>query len=135
MKKEWLISLIIVVLMISAGCGTAAKEVEKVKGEESKAKVGDEQEYLNEESEAKGKGEEDSEHWTKYDVKWEEDYKELKFEIKSIGITEELPEIQDDGTEKPSPALAAHFIIDNTTNDIFTTYPDQAQLVTSQESK
>ncbi|MEK5036345.1 hypothetical protein MKY96_33485 [Paenibacillus sp. FSL R7-0302] len=68
-----------------------------------------------------------ADYWTVIDgATWSDDYEGLKTTVKKIVVSNEVPL---DGNKKP--AVGVSFTIENTTKDTFTTYPDQAVLVTS----
>lgn len=68
--------------------------------------------------------------WTYFnDAKWEDDYEGLKTEIEKVVVTDKA--IGEDGKGNTSSAVGIKMKLTNTTKEKFTTYPDQAVLVTS----
>lgn len=68
--------------------------------------------------------------WTYFNgTKWSEDFKGLKFEIEKAVVTDKAP--AEDRSDKLESAVGVKMKITNTTKEKFTTYPDQAVLVTS----
>lgn len=68
--------------------------------------------------------------WTYYeDATWKDDYKGFKSKIKKVAISDKAPAA--DGSDEEQSAVGVQMKLNNTTKDKFTTYPDQAELVTS----
>jgi len=68
--------------------------------------------------------------WTEFNGStWSDDYNGLKLEIEKVVTTDKAP--AEDGSDKKASAVGVKFKLTNTTKDKFTTYPDQAVLVTS----
>ncbi|SFA69913.1 hypothetical protein [Clostridium frigidicarnis] len=68
--------------------------------------------------------------WTYFEnSKWEDDYEGLKTEIEKVVVTDKA--IGSDGKGNTSSAVGIKMKVTNTTKEKFTTYPDQAVLVTS----
>lgn len=127
MKKliTGIISFTLLFTMIA--CGN--KEVAIKDDAESKAKTG-------ENATPKGKSREDKKSsndvWTYYeDAKWSDDFKGLKSEIKKVVVSDQAPGFDDEGEEIITSAVGVKFKMENTTDGQFTTYPNQAELVTS----
>ena len=114
-------------LFLSFGVLTACGEVDEIStSDEEKAKP-----KTEEKTEVK-KEEKKEDIWTYYnDATWEEDYKGLKAKIQKVVVSDEAPRINDNGEEVKSSAVGVKFQIENTTDGKFSTYPDQATLVTS----
>lgn len=69
--------------------------------------------------------------WTYYnDATWNEDFKGLKSTIEKVVVTDKGPKDYDENNLTAS-MVGVKFKIENTTQNVFTTYPDQAVLVTS----
>jgi hypothetical protein len=67
--------------------------------------------------------------WTRYESTWEDDFGGLKTRIDRVGVTDTAPD-EEKGTNDAS-YVGVRFYLENTTTELFTTYPDQATLVTS----
>ncbi|PAQ15088.1 hypothetical protein CD798_08580 [Bacillaceae bacterium SAOS 7] len=107
-----------------AGCGNDPDEIQ---GEKSKAKTGEETDAASENDEAKEK-----DIWTYYEnATWTDDYNGLKSEIQKVVVSNEAPAMDENGQEVIKSAVGVKFKLENTTEGKFTTYPDQAVLVTS----
>jgi hypothetical protein len=77
------------------------------------------------------KPEEKKDIWTYYnDAKWSDDFKGLKTEIQKVVVSDKAPN-KNDNTKFESSAVGIKIKLENTTDGVFTTYPDQARLVTS----
>lgn len=74
---------------------------------------------------------ESKDFWTYYDnAKWSDDFGGLKSEVIKVVVSDKAPQ-KDDEKKKDASVVGVKFRIENTTDGIFTTYPDQAVLVTS----
>lgn len=121
----------LLVVFLSA-CGS----VDKIQSdEEVKAKTSDSSSETKKEDSKSDKEKEEAKEkdiWTYYDnAKWSEDFKGLKVSIEKIVVSDNAPGMDDDGNQITTSAVGAKFRIENTTTGKFTTYPDQATLVTS----
>lgn len=68
--------------------------------------------------------------WTYYNgTTWSNDYQGFKTTIEKVVVSDEAP--ANDGSDKKMSAVGVKFKLENTTKSKFTTYPDQAVLVTS----
>lgn len=68
--------------------------------------------------------------WTYFEGStWNENYEGLNQQIEKVVITDKAPAT--DGSDNKTSAVGIKFKLDNTTKEKFTTYPDQAVLVTS----
>lgn len=133
MKKFFTWGIILLVgLFVLSGCGedAATQEMKENDTEKAEAKTGDEATPASEDSkEAKGEGKQDD-IWTYYeDATWADDFNGLKSEIQKVAVTNKAPTFDDPEAEKS--AVGVKFKLENTTQEKFTTYPDQATLVTS----
>lgn len=69
--------------------------------------------------------------WTYYEeAKWSDDFNGLKSEIQKVVVTDKAPTMEEQDKYDHS-AVGVKFRLENTTEGIFTTYPDQAELITS----
>lgn len=69
--------------------------------------------------------------WTYYEnAKWTDDFKGLKTEIEKVVVSDKAPQ-KDDPSKMDASAVGIKINLHNTTDGKFTTYPDQARLVTS----
>jgi len=74
--------------------------------------------------------EEKKDLWTYYNgTTWTDDYNGFKTTIEKVTVTDKAP--AEDGSDEKESAVGVKVKLDNTTNNKFTTYPDQAVLVTS----
>lgn len=129
MKKLLLLCLALVLSVVMAACGSDATEIKESDGEKAKAKI-DQTELADKET-SDEKEEEDI--WTYYnDAKWEDTWEGLKFSIQKAVVSDKAPGLDDNGNEITTSAVGVKMQIENTTNDkVYTTYPDQATLITS----
>ncbi|WLR41656.1 hypothetical protein LC087_12345 [Bacillus carboniphilus] len=128
--KKFLSLLFIAVLSLSTvACSESAAtdELEKNDKEKSEAKTGDDATPVSDDDKEKAK---EDDIWTYYeDATWSDDFKGLKMEIQKIFVTNEAP--SDDDPDALTSAVGMKFKLENTTDGKFTTFPDQAVLVTS----
>ncbi|MDT2173433.1 hypothetical protein P7H10_21060, partial [Paenibacillus larvae] len=69
--------------------------------------------------------------WTYYEnAKWNDDFKGLKTEIEKVVVSDKAPQ-KGDSSKTDASSIGVRFKLKNTTDGKFTTYPDQARLVTS----
>ena len=109
--------------LVLAACGedAAKSELNANDTDKAEAKVG---------ASADKKVAKSEDIWTYYeDAKWSEDFNGLKLDIQKVVLTDKAP-TSDDENAKAS-AVGVKFRIENTSDHMFTTYPDQAVLVTS----
>lgn len=128
MKKFKLIGLLLSAALVFSGCSNeATDELEKNDTEKAEAKTD------SKSSDKKEKKEKEEDIWTYYeDADWTGKWEGLNFNIQKIVVSDKAPRINDDGKEEPSSAVGMKIQVENTTTDkIYTTYPDQATLVTS----
>ena len=130
MKKTLsVIGTLLLSLGILTACGgnEATKELEENDTEKSEAKVN------SSDSENKEEATKEEDIWTYYeDADWEGTWEGLKFTIQKAVVSDKAPMVDDNGKEVTSSAVGVKMKIENTTADkIYTTYPDQATLVTS----
>ena len=135
-KKLWLLTAVLLSLtLVLTACGDEIG----IEGEQSEAKTGDngdeasadggtdEAEEADDGAENEGSGDD---VWTYYDnATWSEDFNGLQMEIQKVVVTNDAP--AEDGSDGTQSAVGVKFKMENTTEDKFTTYPDQAELVTS----
>lgn len=137
MKKNFLgISLALILSLLLAACGgnEATNELEKNDTDKAKAKTSETSSNASsDEKKEEEKAEEtpkEDEIWTYYEnAKWSDDFKGLKSEIIKVVVTDKAPDLEDES--KKASAVGVKFKMENTTDGKFTTYPDQAVLVTS----
>lgn len=136
MKKIGLLLTSIFLIFVLTACGSESDKMSTEGDEEIPAKTSEEDEDDIEESEVEEVEEEleDSDDiWTYYDdASHEETWEGLDFKIEKVAVSDEAPGFDEDGEETVSSAVGVKFIVENTTEDkVYTTYPDQATLVTS----
>lgn len=129
MTKLIKVFFVTMLILLLAACGgnEAKEELEENDTQKATAKVGteDKEEEVKEEAAAQ---EEDI--WTYYnDATWEEDFAGLKTTIQKVVVTDIAPTVEDENAK--ASAVGVKFSIENTTDHLFTTYPDQAVLITS----
>lgn len=114
-------------ILTACGGNEATKELEENDTEKSEAKVN------SSDSENKEEATKEEDIWTYYeDADWEGTWEGLKFTIQKAVVSDKAPMLDDNGKEVTSSAVGVKMKIENTTADkIYTTYPDQATLVTS----
>lgn len=124
-KNVWTIAFLsAAIMLLLAACGD---DIE-IQGEKSAAKTGED--VVSSDEEDDGDADESDDIWTYYDdATWSEDFNGLKMEIQKVVVTNDAP--SEDGSEGTQSAVGVKFKMENTTEDKFTTYPDQAELVTS----
>lgn len=120
MKKKALSIILTGILVLSfVGCSKA-----EPKTEDKNQKLASENK-----SESDSKEKQDD-VWTYYEgSKWLEDYNGLKQEIEKVVVTDKGPASSKESGE--ASYVGVKFKLENTTENKFTTYPDQAVLVTS----
>ncbi|MGP4070157.1 hypothetical protein [Halobacillus sp. B29] len=120
-------------LMVACGTDEASKELEANDTEKAEAKTEEAQasdSSSSEDSTSEGDKSKKDDIWTYYeDANWSDDFKGLKSEIQKVVVTEEAPTMEDENAKES--AVGVKFKMENTTDHKFTTYPDQATLVTS----
>ena len=133
MKKLSISLLVILMTIVLAACsGTegAKGELEKNDTNKAEAKVNTsdkEDEKPKEEPEA---DDSDKEIWTYYDdATWSGEFNGLQIEIQKVVVSDSAPTTEDEDAN--ASAVGVKFRIENTTENKFTTYPDQAVLITS----
>lgn len=127
------ISLLFMAALLSlflVACGG----VDEIDSEKADAKVSEEATPASSDSEKEEVEEADEEDpddiWTYYnDANWEGDFNGLRTEIQKVVVTEKAPTLEDENAEES--AVGVKFLVENTTEHKFDTYPDQATLVTS----
>lgn len=128
MNKLSIAILTILVAVVLSACGDneVTTELEKNDTEKAEAKV-DKEEPATSEVETE---EQSEDIWTYYnDATWSEDFNGLKTTIQKVVVTDKAPTVEDESAEVS--AVGVKFSIENTSDHVFTTYPDQAILVTS----
>ncbi|QKG85489.1 hypothetical protein GXN76_14185 [Kroppenstedtia pulmonis] len=120
------ISLIGVVSLLLTGCSLGILKDTASDSEEKEPKKAITQEEEPKEDEKT----QDEGSWDRYEGDWKDNFNGLKTEITEIGLNDKF--VPERGIDKePHPAVAVSFKIKNTTDEVFTTYPTQATLVTS----
>lgn len=133
MKKILSLCLMLVLSVVMAACGSNATDIKQSDDEKAKAET-DQTEVADKENSEKSESKEKEEDiWTYYeDAKWEDTWEGLKFTIQKAVVSDKAPGFDDNGKEITTSAVGVKMQIENTTSDkIYTTYPDQATLVTS----
>jgi hypothetical protein len=128
MKKLLMIPLF---LLLLAACNNV-DTIQQSEDEKAKAKVGENasKESTNEDKQQNEKKKEDI--WTYYEnATWSDNFKGLKTTIQKVVVSDKAPGYDEEGNEITTSAVGVKFQIENTTEGKFTTYPDQAVLVTS----
>jgi hypothetical protein len=128
MKKLLMIPLF---LLLLAACNDV-DTIQQSEDEKAKAKVGENasKESTNEDKQQNEKKKEDI--WTYYEnATWSDNFKGLKTTIQKVVVSDKAPGYDEEGNEITTSAVGVKFQIENTTDGKFTTYPDQAVLVTS----
>lgn len=128
MRKLLLIPLFLFLL----GACSDVDTIQQSEDEKAKAKVGENasKESTNEDKQQNEKKKEDI--WTYYEnATWSDNFKGLKTTIQKVVVSDKAPGYDEKGNEITTSAVGVKFQIENTTEGKFTTYPDQAVLVTS----
>ncbi|MGN1400972.1 MAG: hypothetical protein ACI4XL_05665 [Bacillus sp. (in: firmicutes)] len=129
MKRLKFLSLFLVAALALAACGNeATEELDKNDTEKAAAKT----DGAKSDSESKDKKKEED-IWTYYeDANWEGTFEDLHFNIQKVVVSDKAPEINDEGEEVTGSAVGFKMQMENKSTDkIYTSYPDQATLVTS----
>lgn len=123
--KLLFISALAIILLVACGEDPAKSELNANDTDKAKAKVGAE---VEKEEPKEDKTVEDI--WTYYeDAKWTEDFNGLKLDIQKVVVTDKAPTAEDENAKVS--AVGVKFRVENTSDHMFTAYPDQAVLVTS----
>lgn len=126
MKKLSFLLFTVLFVTILTSCGSSVDKIDTNEEEEVQPKTNDEKEV--EENLANSE-----DIWTYYDdATYEETWEGVKFNIEKVVVSDEAPGFDDNGDEIISSAVGVKMTVENLTEDeIYTTYPDQALLVTS----
>ncbi len=133
--KTILAILMMLTLMVS-GCESGPEEAAEEVGrdvDQAEAKVNqteneDREEPLDLDEEQVS---EEEDLWVHYeDATWEDNYNGLVTEIVKVAVSDQMPTLSEPEDFSHS-AVGVQFRIENTTEEKFVTYPDQATLVTS----
>jgi hypothetical protein len=130
-KKIKKLLMIPLFLLLLAACNDV-DTIQQSEDEKAKAKVGENasKESTNEDKQQNEKKKEDI--WTYYEnATWSDNFKGLKTTIQKVVVSDKAPGYDEEGNEITTSAVGVKFQIENTTDGKFTTYPDQAVLVTS----
>src|SRR5699024_5018081 len=126
----------LVIAIIMSGFLVACDDVDEIKSDEkAEAKTGEDatpaaSEDGEEEVEDEVELEDSDDIWTYFeDATYEDDFAGLVTKIEKVVTTDEGPNIETD--EQDADVVGVKFTIENTSDDKFDTYPDQAELVTS----
>lgn len=128
-KKLKVLSLFLILSLALIACSNeATDELEKNDTEKAEAKTDE-----NSNEGKKKKDEKSEDIWTYYeDANWEGTWEGLKFNIQKAVVSDKAPQLNDKGEEEIGSAVGVKMQVENTTADQkYTTYPDQATLVTS----
>lgn len=121
--------LVLPLLLLLTACG-GVDDIKQTDEEKPSAKTTEA--TASEEKDTKAEKEKAEDIWTYYeDAKWEDNFKGLKTQIKKVVVSDKAPGYDDDGNEIVTSAVGVKVEVENTTEGKFTTYPDQATLVTS----
>jgi hypothetical protein len=119
-------------MLFLLGACSDVDTIQQSEDEKAKAKVGENanKESTNEDKQQNQKKKEDI--WTYYEnATWSDNFKGLKTTIQKVVVSDKAPGYDEEGNEITTSAVGVKFQIENTTEGKFTTYPDQAVLVTS----
>lgn len=112
----------------NAGTDAAKDELKKNDDNKSEAKVNTSENEKSDKDEKESAESEDI--WTYYnDATWSDEFNGLKIEVQKVVVTEKAPTLEDENAEES--AIGVKFKVENTSERVFSTYPDQAVLVTS----
>jgi hypothetical protein len=130
MRKKAILSTVALSLAILAGCGEK-QEVQEANNAPAQDTVKKEDSSVAKKEEPSASKKEES-PWTYIEgLHWEDNYKGLKTEINRVVISDKIEITDENGQPKTVSAVGFNFVLHNTTEGKFTTYPDQAVLVTS----
>jgi hypothetical protein len=127
------VSLFLVLLAnVLTACGGEVDTIQQMEDEKAKAKTEQTVAEVEPESAAEP-AEVEEDIWTYYeDAKWEGTWEGLNFTVQKVVVSDEAPMLNDDGEEVIGSAVGVKMRVENTSADkVYTTYPDQATLVTS----
>ncbi|MBM7600492.1 hypothetical protein JOC34_002883 [Virgibacillus halotolerans] len=124
-------TLLSVLMFAILGGLVACSDAPEIEGDKAEAKTGDNAaKKSDKKAEKQAAKEKEADPWTYYeDATWEGDFNGLKTKIEKVVVTEKAPTVEDEKAEES--AIGVKFTIENTSDHKFTTYPDQATLVTS----
>ena len=128
MKLFKFMSLVLVGSLVLAGCGNeATEELDQNDTEKAVAKTD------GTESDSKKESDKEEDIWTYYeDANWQGSFQDLHYNIQKVVVSDKAPKINDDGEEVEGSAVGFKMQVENKSADkIYTSYPDQATLVTS----
>ena len=129
MRKSlaFLICAILSTLLVACegGAEEAKKELKENDTEKAEAKIRKD----SEKSEDKKENKENDDIWTYYNAKWSDEFNGLKVEIQKVVVTDKAPTVEDEKAEES--AVGVKFKVENTSDKVLSTYPDQAVLITS----
>lgn len=134
MKKISYILVIFSFIGVLTACGSKVDELKTIPDEKVPSKVTENVETEKSIKENEDSAEEKKEDiWTYYEnATYEETWEGLKFNILKVVVSDKAPKINDEGKEVLGSAVGFKIKIENTTaNKKYTTYPDQATLITS----
>ena len=134
MKKKFISAFVAITLSLSLiACSSASKKAEisndSTKKEDSAAKKEDKPKTDASTATSSDSSNKDD-IWTYYNgTQWSDNFDGLNLQIEKVVLSDKAPSI--DNADKKESAAGVKFKLTNTTKDKFTTYPDQAVLVTS----
>lgn len=132
-----IVATAVAAVALLAGCGadktaikdetpTQAKVESQPTKEASKAETA-----TTKESSAPVETEKKDDIWTYYNnAKWSDTWNGVTSTIEKVVVTDRAPK-KEDPTDSTASAVGVKFKVENTTKKLYTTYPDQAELVTS----
>lgn len=135
MKKFAVCLLLFLSVGTLVACGGEVDTIQQTEDEKAKAKTEqttadvEPAEVVEEEEEATTA----EDIWTYYeDANWEGTWEGLKFTVQKVVVSDQAPKLGENGEEIIGSAVGVKMQVENTSADkIYTTYPDQATLVTS----
>jgi hypothetical protein len=133
MKKIASLLFVSLFLLFSTACGNEP-DIKTNPDEEVDPKVAeDNEDNKSEEKDTAEKAEKDEDIWTYYEnATAEESWEEMKFKIEKVVVSDKAPKLDENGNEVIGSAVGVKMTVENTSSDKkYTTYPDQATLVTS----
>lgn len=138
-KVLMLFASIVLILSILSGCGSSSTNSsgsDKNKAQAADKKTSKTKDTAKTSSSSSNTGNSQSSSsksngiWTYYNgTQWSDNYQGFKTQIEKAVVTNKAP--AQDGSSKLYSAVGVKFKLTNTTKGKFTTYPDQAVLVTS----
>ncbi|RUT48583.1 hypothetical protein EJP82_01180 [Paenibacillus anaericanus] len=133
MKRMVVLLLVLVTSISITACIKGSQKIEKLNNHIpiTKSEVVNGNEVDPESSSGENDKGNPADIWTYYnDATWSDEFKGLKSEIIKVVVSDRAPRLDDESIFDAS-VVGVKFKLENTTEGIFNTYPDQAVLVTS----